>query len=91
MEPKIASDLLWGVEAIAKEIGMPVRKVYWQLERGTLPAGKIGNTWVGSRQTLGRHLQELTSTMKPRGKTGVYSPNRKLTTRKTRMKKAVSA
>jgi hypothetical protein len=63
LEPKVADDLLWGVEAIAKEIGQPVRQVYWKLEKGTLPAGKDGNIWVASRQALRKFYAELTAKM----------------------------
>ena len=52
MEPKVADDLLWGVEAIAKEIGQPVRQVYWRLENGRLPAGKDGQIWVAPHRPL---------------------------------------
>jgi hypothetical protein len=61
MESKVADDLLWGVKAIAKEIGQPERQVYWRLENGQLPAGKHGQIWVASRQTLRKFFQELTA------------------------------
>jgi hypothetical protein len=61
MEPKVGSDLLWGVEAIAREIDQPVRQVYWRLENGQLPAGKHGQIWVASRQNLRKFFQELTA------------------------------
>jgi hypothetical protein len=63
MESRVADDLLWGVEAIAKEIGQPVRQVYWRLEQGQLPAGKSGNIWVASRQNLRTFFKELTASM----------------------------
>jgi hypothetical protein len=60
MEPKVADDLLWGVKAIAKEIGQNERMTYWRLENGQLPAGKTGNVYVASRQALRKFFQELT-------------------------------
>jgi hypothetical protein len=60
-EPAVANDLLWGVEAIAQEIGLTVRMTYWRLERGELPVGKVGQTYVGSRQALRKHFQDLTA------------------------------
>jgi hypothetical protein len=92
MEPKIADDLLWGVEAIAREIGQPVRQVYWVLEKGELPAGKSGRVWVASRQALRKHYQALTGKTPAPAKC-VTNPKTAVrrTHRKTGMKKAVSA
>ena len=92
MEPKVADDLLWGVEAIAKEIGQPVRQVYWRLESGQLPAGKHGQIWVASRQALRKFFQELTAKTQAPAKcvTNLKTAVRQ-THRKTRMKKAVPA
>jgi hypothetical protein len=92
MEPKVADDLLWGVEAIAKEIGQPVRQVYWRLENGQLPAGKNGQIWVASRQALRKFFQELTAKTPAPAKcvTNLKTAVRQ-THRKTGMKKAVPA
>jgi hypothetical protein len=92
METKVADDLLWGVEAIAKEIGQPVRQVYWRLESGQLPAGKHGQIWVASRQALRKFFQELTGKTQAPAKcvTNLKTTVRQ-THRKTRIKKAVPA
>lgn len=45
-------DLIWGVDAIAAEVGLSPRQAYYALESGTLPARKIGRKWVGHRPTL---------------------------------------
>jgi hypothetical protein len=66
MEPRVAEDVLWGVKAIAKEVGQPERQVYYKLERGLLPAGKSGDTWVASRQALRAHFKELTAARQTR-------------------------
>jgi hypothetical protein len=58
---RVADDLLWGVDAIAKEIGQPVRQVYRKLEQGQLPAGKSGSIWIASRQRLREHFHKLTA------------------------------
>ncbi len=50
--PTLADDLLWGAGAIGRELGIPERKVFYQLERGNLPAKKIGGLWVSSRTKL---------------------------------------
>lgn len=43
---------IWGAKAIAAEIGVSVRSVYWMLENGTLPARKVGDRWVCDAQQL---------------------------------------
>ncbi|MDR6302564.1 hypothetical protein GGQ85_000240 [Nitrobacter vulgaris] len=35
-------DLLWGVGAIAQYIGRPVRTAYYLIDRGVIPAKKLG-------------------------------------------------
>jgi len=52
----LADDLLWGAAAIADELGLNRRKVFYYLERGTLPARKVGELWVASRRQLRAHL-----------------------------------
>jgi hypothetical protein len=46
------SDLLWGAAAIGKAIGRSERSAYHLLERGLLPARKVGASWVVSRRKL---------------------------------------
>jgi hypothetical protein len=91
MEPKVADDLLWGVEAIAKEIGQPVRQVYWRLENGRLPAGKDGQIWVASRQALRKFYQQLTGKTPAPAKCVTNFKAARQTHRKAKMKKAVPA
>jgi hypothetical protein len=94
MESKVADDLLWGVEAIAKEIGQPVRQVYYLLEKGGLPAGKAGPTrvWVASRQALRKYFLDLTAKTPAPAKciTNQRAASRQ-THRKSGVKRAVSA
>lgn len=45
-------NLVWGAEAIAKEIGQGVRRTFYLLETGALPARKVGGRWVTDRQQL---------------------------------------
>ena len=45
-------DLIWGADGMAAEIGLPRRSVFYMLERGFLPAKKIGRKWVISRAEL---------------------------------------
>jgi hypothetical protein len=49
-------DLVWGAEAIGKVIKASPRKTFHLLERGLIPATKIGAQWVSSRSGLRAHL-----------------------------------
>ncbi len=49
---RLADDLLRGARAIADEIGDPLRRTRYLLERGHLPAKKVGNVWYGSKSRL---------------------------------------
>ena len=44
--------LVWGAEQIGEVIGKPARAAFYLLERGFLPAKKVGGRWVASRQKL---------------------------------------
>lgn len=46
------SDLVWGAEAIAKFLGRTRRSTFHLLEKGELPARKVGGRWVASRGEL---------------------------------------
>ena len=48
----LAQDLVWGVAAIAVEIGRNPRQTFHMLEQGKLPAKKIGGRWCASRSGL---------------------------------------
>jgi hypothetical protein len=52
----LGDDLIWGVAAISREIDLPVKKVFYRLERGDLPAKKVGAIWVASRRKLRAQL-----------------------------------
>ena len=45
-------DLIWGVSAIAKIIGRTDRQAFGMLEKGLLPAKKVGGRWVVERSKL---------------------------------------
>lgn len=47
-----ALDLVWGIENIGKLIGRSVPQTYHMLTTGKLPARKVGERWVASRQKL---------------------------------------
>lgn len=49
---KTEIDLIWGGEEISKVIGRTPRITFALLEKGELPAKKVGGRWVASRQKL---------------------------------------
>ncbi|WP_287053754.1 DNA-binding protein [Mesorhizobium sp.] len=44
--------LVWGCQAIAKVIERTPRQTFNMLEKGELPAKKVGGRWVARRQAL---------------------------------------
>ncbi len=51
-EHKENIDLIWGVEAIAAFIGRNERQTFDLLNKGKLPAKKVGGRWVAVRSRL---------------------------------------
>jgi len=43
---------VWGAEAIAEVLGLPLRKTYYLLERQLVPARKVGSSWQTTRGEL---------------------------------------
>ena len=43
---------IWGVKAIAEVIGRSQRQTFYMLEKGLLPAEKIGKSWVSNLKKL---------------------------------------
>lgn len=43
---------VWGAKAIGKEIGLTERQAYHLLEKGLLPARKLGDKWVADARQL---------------------------------------
>jgi hypothetical protein len=51
----VTSDLdrpIWGVEAIAAASNLTIRQTYHALERGYIPASKIGRKWCTTPRRL---------------------------------------
>lgn len=57
-ETESALDLIWEVSAIAKVIGRTRRQTFGMLEKGLLPARKVGGRWVAERGKLLRFFME---------------------------------
>lgn len=51
-------DLVWGGTEIAKVIGRSPRATFHMLEKGDLPAKKVGGRWVAERRNLIRFFME---------------------------------
>ncbi len=52
-------ELLTGVESIAGAIDKTPRQTYYMVERGLLPAFKLGGKWHARRGTLRAHFAKL--------------------------------
>jgi hypothetical protein len=59
-DESIAADRLRGVRQIAAELDETIRRTYYLLENGLIPAGKQGGNWIGSRRALREHYERLT-------------------------------
>jgi hypothetical protein len=64
MTTELADDLIWGAEAIAETLNQKLRPIYYQLENGLIPAGKVGEKWVASRSALREHFAKITTSVK---------------------------
>ena len=51
-------ELVWGCTEIAKLIGRSARATFHMLEKGELPARKVGGRWVAERGKLIRFFVE---------------------------------
>ncbi|MER8872752.1 DNA-binding protein [Mesorhizobium sp. M0814] len=56
MANDISTDLLWGADASAKAIGRSERATFHLLEKGEIPAKKVGGRWVANRDKLLEYL-----------------------------------
>jgi hypothetical protein len=57
LEPLDSLDLVWGAQGIADLINVPLRQAYWLLETRKVPARKVGNLYVASREQLRKFFQ----------------------------------
>jgi hypothetical protein len=55
----IGTDLLKGVKAIARFIDEPERRVYYLLDQGLIPAGKLGSVWIASKLKLREYYAKI--------------------------------
>lgn len=62
----LKDDLLDGVGDYVAFLGedrFDARRVYYLLETGQLPGGKLGRGWVGSKTAVRKRLAELTGAL----------------------------
>ena len=57
-ETETKLDLVWGGDEIAKLIGRTRRVAFMLLEKGELPAKKVGGRWVADRSKLLQFFKE---------------------------------
>jgi hypothetical protein len=43
---------IWGARAIGEVIGRSEKSTYWLLDKGVLPATRVGKAWVSTRRRL---------------------------------------
>ena len=55
----LRDDLVWGIKAIADEIGKTPRQAFHLVDTGAIPAAKIGGRIVASRTRLREHFRAL--------------------------------
>ncbi len=54
-----ADDLLDSADAFVRFTGFSKRRIFYLLEKGLLPAGKLGNRWIGSKAAVRRALARI--------------------------------
>jgi hypothetical protein len=54
-------DILRGAERIGAYLGLNVRQAFHLLEKGELPAKKIGGRWMTTKHQLRRFVMEVAS------------------------------
>jgi hypothetical protein len=58
--PPLGDDLIWGAQAIADELGIPIDRAYYLIRKKRIPAAKLGQkTIVASRKALKRALTAI--------------------------------
>ena len=51
------NDFLHGAQNIANFLGVPIRRAYYMLENGQIPAARIGDKWSARRSRLLEHYE----------------------------------
>ena len=54
-----APTYLWGARAIGEVIDLDEKRVFYLLERGVIPARKVGGKWVANREKVVAALEAV--------------------------------
>ena len=63
-------DFLHGARSIADFLGVPVRRAYYMLENGQIPAARIGDKWSARKSRLIEHFEQRETETLARGSNG---------------------
>ena len=55
----LADDLLHGADEIGRFLGLNVRRTFYVLERGAVPAFKLQGRWCARKSALLAHIEKL--------------------------------
>lgn len=64
----LSEDFLDGAERIGAYGGWSARRTFYLLEKGLIPAFKIGNRWIARKTRLRQHFEELENAATSRSK-----------------------
>lgn len=64
------NDFLNGAQSIADFLNVPIRRAYYMLENGHIPAARIGDKWSARRSRLLEHYSEREAETLARGHNG---------------------
>lgn len=70
-----APELVWGASAIARAIGRTDRQTFHMLDRGMIPAKKVGGRWVAERGQLMNFFLDTTTGAQPASTTPAVAQN----------------
>jgi hypothetical protein len=58
--PLFNDDVLKGAAAIGAFLGTSARQAFYLCERGQIPCGKLGASWIASKTVLREYLNKIT-------------------------------
>lgn len=57
--PSADLELIWGADAIARELGISTRECFYLMKEKRIPAKKVGRRWCSSRRGLREHFADV--------------------------------
>ena len=64
------NDFLHGAKNIANFLEVPIRRAYYMLENGQIPAARIGDKWSARKSRLIEHFEQREAETLARGSNG---------------------